>query len=257
MRRPLPVRSRPQVSPFSVPAQADTFGLQQICQVFKTKTELGGASGDVNEGSLGRPRNSVVFIRLEILQHMAIICINDMRSIPLVHHKRMLGILLEELPSLQEAGHITAEEALALHNGIVPTIIPGSSSMQQVLTDYERDPTLKHRYFPKAARLGWEQNQIRGLDLSQAEWLEHFRRLQKPLRPSEHAYVVERYINQVWYDIVRQDVEVPEKSHLVGSYYAMKGGFAGTGSWRLGDDRLLVKLNAERRGVVMSGLNDR
>lgn len=186
---------------------------------------------------------------------MATRCINDMRSILLVHDKRMLGILLEELPSLQEAGILTAEEVSTLQDGIVPTLIPGSSGMQQLLKDSEQDPILKDRYILQAARLGFGQDHYRGSDLSQDSWLDHLCRLQHPLRPSEHAYVVQQYVNQVWYDIIRQDVEINEKLHLVGSYYAINGTFAGTGPWRLGDDHLLVKLNEESKGIVMTGIS--
>jgi len=59
----------------------------------------------------------------DILKALAPLCFNDLRTIFLVHDKRMLGIVLQELDSLVYRHNVlTLEEAEMLRNGIVPTI---------------------------------------------------------------------------------------------------------------------------------------
>jgi hypothetical protein len=63
---------------------------------------------------------------LDILKALAPLCFNDMRTIFLVHDKRMLGIVLQEIQSLvHEHNVLTAEEGEILRHGIVPTFLPG------------------------------------------------------------------------------------------------------------------------------------
>lgn len=68
----------------------------------------------------------------DMLKALAPLCVNDLRSIYLVHDKRMLGIVAQELESLVEKHVLTADEAEMLQNGIAQTILAGSSELKEL-----------------------------------------------------------------------------------------------------------------------------
>jgi hypothetical protein len=70
----------------------------------------------------------------EILREVARICINDLRSIFLLHDKRFLGIILEEIGNLSEQGVVDLKEARLLRESIAPTYIPGSAAWLEAIS---------------------------------------------------------------------------------------------------------------------------
>ncbi|RAL16828.1 uncharacterized protein BO97DRAFT_420219 [Aspergillus homomorphus CBS 101889] len=72
-------------------------------------------------------------IPIDILRHLTLHCVNDMRSVPLIHDKRILGVLLQELDSLVGKNVLTAEQAAVLRHGVVPNINPGSPELNELI----------------------------------------------------------------------------------------------------------------------------
>lgn len=189
----------------------------------------------------------------ELLRTLSLYCTNDFRSILLVHDKRILSIILSELPTMVARGVLTPTDAEALRSGIIPSFLSGSKELRDLLETSKHDVSLKDTHLLKSIRAGVMAGHVKGADLTQAEWLQKLEGSQKPLRPNEEPYVVQTYLKQAWFDIVRPGIETEEKFHLVGMWYVINGEYEGTGIWRLGDDEMLVTLE-RRGGILMSGV---
>lgn len=84
-------------------------------------------------------------LSLEMLQHIALWCVNDIRTILLVADKRILGVVLQELDNLvNDLKVLTAEQARILRDGIVSTILPGSSELKTLISE-SRQPIPQER----------------------------------------------------------------------------------------------------------------
>lgn len=78
-------------------------------------------------------QHEMLALGYEMLQQLSLRCFNDMRTLLLVHDKRMLGIVLEELDALVARNVLLPSEANVLQRGICPTILPGSTNMAQFI----------------------------------------------------------------------------------------------------------------------------
>lgn len=107
----------------------------------------------------------------EILRHLALNSVNDMRSIFLVHDKRLLGIILQELNDLvNKHGVLTTKQSHILQEGIAPTIISGSSELEELVRQSAQSNKIKDGFIVKPARLGDNEGIIFGRDLSAEQW---------------------------------------------------------------------------------------
>lgn len=190
-----------------------------------------------------------------ILKQLATCCVNDFRNILLLHDKRILGIVQQELPNLVERKVLDTAEAQVLRNGIAETIIPGSDAMKSLLEELSQDPLQRHKYIIKPVR-GAACNGIRlGNQLDQEEWVSLLERsTSHALRPSEDAYVVQKLVDHLWCDIVRHEVQSSpeaEKFHLIGSCHMVNSKLLVFGPWRIGHT-VHVGLSKEGMGIVMS-----
>lgn len=187
-----------------------------------------------------------------ILQHIAGCCVNDLRNVFIIHDKRILGIIIDELPNLEARGILTPTERRQLENGIADTLLPGSGRLKELLALSKSDSTQKDGYIIKPVRDASGNGIKLAKHLSQQEWLELLeQQASKPLRPREGACVVQRLADHVWVDIVRhyEDSVQPERFHLTGTYHMINSKLGVFGPWRVGDE-VLVSLDGQ--GVVMS-----
>ncbi|KAH8821364.1 hypothetical protein F5884DRAFT_84107 [Xylogone sp. PMI_703] len=207
----------------------------------------------VDQCSLELFQEEIAQIDPLVLRQLATCCVNDFRNILLFHDKRILGIVLEELPSMVQRHRLSAEEAARLKAGIPTTLLPGTEHMRTLLEQSRSDAQLKDSYIVKPIRDAACQGIQLGKQLSQTEWLDNLERLsQKHLLPHEDTYIIQNVVKHVWYDIVRHDVEqVPggEQFHLIGSSHMINSSLYVNGPWRVGLD---VNVGLLKNGIVLS-----
>lgn len=213
------------------------------------------APQQIEQCSLELFQDECAEINTVILRKIATCCVSDLRTVFITHDKRLLGIIEQELPNLQERGVLTAEERQLLQHSIAHTILPGTSEMQAILKQSQADDSIRHKYIIKAVRDGFGTGIEMAKDLTQEEWL-HLLQKQaaKPLLPSEGAVVLQEIVDHVWYGIVRHDGEHAGKAkpfHLIGSYHMLNGKLGVYGPWRIGEE-LHSGLGGPGRGIVMS-----
>ncbi|KAH8703185.1 hypothetical protein BGW36DRAFT_288913 [Talaromyces proteolyticus] len=194
-------------------------------------------------------------IEPQILKQLATCCVNDFRNILLLHDKRILGIVQEEISNLVQQNILDANEARVLHNGIAETAIPGSKAMKQLLEKSHQDPLQRYKYIVKPVRDA-SCNGIRlGEQFDKDEWIALLERFAShPLQPSEDAYVVQKLADHLWCDIVRHDVHATpkvENFHLIGSCHMINSKLFVFGPWRIGHT-IHVGLSSAGMGIVMS-----
>jgi hypothetical protein len=195
-----------------------------------------------------------------LLRQIATCCVNDLRTIFLVHDKRFLGIILSELDHLVTRKVLNQQEAATISLCITPTILPRTPELATLITSCELDPKLKDAYILKAIRGGMGKEHILGDELDNTTWLQKLCGLRDADRSLEqNQYAIQRRIIQLEYDILRQnvkgrDVEIVEKFYLVSSYLTVNGGFVGSGPWRIGKRS---HLGAADQGIATFAFTDR
>ncbi|KAE8147207.1 hypothetical protein BDV25DRAFT_142964 [Aspergillus avenaceus] len=177
----------------------------------------------------------------DILRHIACHSVNDLRSIFLVHDKRLLGIILQELQDLVHKHQVlTLEQVDMLERGIAPTLIPSSPELEQLIS-HNRDDSIeiKDDFIVKPAGKGDSEGITRGRDMSVDEWNSVVMSMQKPREnPHDTQYIIQRLIHQPVFDLPLNEKQEICRTHLVGTYHAVNGRFAGLGVWRSGSGRL-------------------
>lgn len=175
-----------------------------------------------------------------ILRELSRCCFNDLRSIFLVHDKRMLGIVLQELEDLVSVQRImTVNEADTLRRGIALTIVPGSRTIHALTKMSGIWPGLKDEFVLKPIRSGKGAGILFGDELSYDEWLNHLVELKRPdLGGNISAYVIQRRVPQPLFDLW-MDIGTKTRSlYLVGTYMAVNGRYLGIGIWRASPRRV-------------------
>jgi hypothetical protein len=191
-----------------------------------------------------------------LLRKIATCCINDFRNILLLHDKRILGIVLDELDDLKARNVVTKEEGVKLKNGLAETLLPGTVALQNLLERSKADPKHKDAWIAKPVRDAACAGIKLGEDMTQDEWIALLEeQSERRLRPTEGAFVIQRLANHVWYDIVRHAVETsePKKFHLIGSHHLVNSRYNMFGPWRIGS-KVHVGLSGESKGIVMGSV---
>ena len=88
---------------------------------------------EVSQCSLELFQEELADLNPLVLRQLSTCCVNDLRNILLIHDKRILCIIREELASLVARQVLTEQEGQLLKNGIVETLVPGSLSMKELL----------------------------------------------------------------------------------------------------------------------------
>lgn len=194
---------------------------------------------EVHQIGLELHQRELLALQPEMLQQISLRCFNDMRTILLVHDKRMLGIVQQELRSLAERQVLTQAQANALDRGIADTILPGSPELFQLLDRCRASPDLRNKYILKPVRSGKGDGIVFGDDLSPTEWLSQLELLKDPqLNQGGSTLVVQRRIMPILYDIMLQSSGTTAKLPLIGTYHSVHGRYLGIGVWRSSPDRV-------------------
>ncbi|KAJ8128229.1 hypothetical protein O1611_g5408 [Lasiodiplodia mahajangana] len=174
----------------------------------------------------------------EMLRHISLVCFNDLRTLLLVHDKRMLGIVKQELGHLVQSGVLTPAQARVLDEGIVDTYLPNSLQLHTLLQISIASPSLKNEYILKPIRGGKGAGIIFGDDLTANEWECKLKSLHSQVPFSGSTYVVQRRVKHCLYDLVLPASEEKVRYPLVGTFHIMNGTFRGLGIWRASAKRI-------------------
>ncbi|KNB08950.1 hypothetical protein FOXG_09634 [Fusarium oxysporum f. sp. lycopersici 4287] len=192
-----------------------------------------------------------------VARQLSLTPLNDLRTVFIVHDKRLLGIIPEELPKMVSRGVLTAEEADIVADGITQTINPGSEGLQNLLRESKSDSDIKNYYIYKPCRDGMGHGIELGKNLTQEAWLERLEKLANPdvLRPHDDAAVIQRLVDHNWYDVVRHEVSTddgpkPNKFHLIGSMFMFQNRKFYPATWRMGLETHLG-ITSDKPGLVM------
>lgn len=205
--------------------------------VFELEGEL---LEDIHQVNLELHQRELRAMPIKVLRHLSLRCFNDLRVIFLVHDKRMLGIILQELDALvNRHGVLTPKQAEILREGISTTFIPGSSEISQLKKDCHHNPNLKDNFILKPIRSGKGAGILFGDELSPEDWQTKLEGCQQAtILPGQISYIVQRKIPQAVYDVYSRNSEESRKMHLVGTYHVVNGRYLGLGAWRSSPARI-------------------
>lgn len=203
------------------------------------RTPVGEVVEEIYQVGLELHQRELAALDPEMLRQICLCCFNDMRTILLVHDKRMLGIIKQELLSFVARGVLSVEQAEALDRGIADTALPGSPYMHDLLHQSLLNPKLKDDYLLKPVRGGKGAGIVFCEDLSAEAWLTALRDLQRAaLDPAGANFVAQRKVMQHNYDLVLNKSGEICTQPLVGTYHTVNGAYLGVGIWRSGSDRI-------------------
>ncbi|EER25309.1 hypothetical protein CPC735_019130 [Coccidioides posadasii C735 delta SOWgp] len=176
----------------------------------------------------------------EMLRQLALRCFNDLRTVFLVHDKRMLGIVLQELDALVgQHGVLSEDQARMLRDGIAETFIPGSPELEEFVLRCKSQPEAKDGYLLKPIRSGKGAGIIFGDEASEGEWKAKLDGLRRAaLTPGETSYIVQRQARQPTYPVLLSEDGGLQHNRMIGTFMAAHGKFLGLGIWRCGPERI-------------------
>ncbi|KAI0107994.1 hypothetical protein F4776DRAFT_417784 [Hypoxylon sp. NC0597] len=201
-------------------------------------TSEGEVVEEIHQVGLELHQRELLALQPEMLRQISLRCFNDMRTILLVHDKRMLGIVKEEIPSLVARGVLTEAQGHALDEGIAGTILPNSQMLGLLIETSQLSPKLKDNFIIKPIRSGKGAGILFGEDMSLNEWTSAL----QPLKSSDLALgsscVVQHRIVPRLYDLILDRSGERSRFPLVGTCYIINGEFLGLGTWRCSGDRI-------------------
>ncbi|KAI0546940.1 hypothetical protein F4679DRAFT_598063 [Xylaria curta] len=166
----------------------------------------------------------------DMLRQISLCCFNDLRTILLIHDKRMFGIVKKQA--------LTPDQAHALDEGIVDMFIPGSSQLNSLLQNSKSSQDLKNDYILKPIRSETGAGIIFGEDIASHEWEPRLENLKSQAQITEKTYVVQRRVRQCLYDLVLHAPGKKVQYPLVGTWHVINGRFCGLGTWRSSGNRI-------------------
>lgn len=202
-------------------------------------SSIGEHLQEIHQVGLELHQRELLALEPEMLRQLSLRCFNDMRTILLVHDKRMLGIVKQELGPLTERGVLTPAQAKTLDKGIADTILPGSTELGRLLRSCRECPSLKNEYILKPIRSGKGNGILFGEDLAPATWVSELENLRcRDPEAGKRLYVVQRKIKQLLYNVVLRGSGEKVKYPLIGTYHSTAGEYLGLGVWRSSADRI-------------------
>jgi hypothetical protein len=133
---------------------------------------------EIHQVGLELYQHELLALLRETLRAISLRCFNDLRTIFLVHDKRMLGIVREELNSLVDRSVLTEAQAAILRHGIAETFLPGSVEVMELARRCAELPGLRNDFLLKPIRGGKGAGIIFGDEVSNSEWISHLENLE-------------------------------------------------------------------------------
>ncbi|KAB5583168.1 hypothetical protein GE09DRAFT_946910 [Coniochaeta sp. 2T2.1] len=175
-------------------------------------------------------------IDFKMLCQLARNCVNDLRSTFFINDQRFLGVVYEELEDLVSRGTLTQAEADIVREGLAPSFLPTSTNWSKVIEECKADPAVKDQWVLKFARSGLSQGHVFGKVTDSKVWQEKLMAAQvSNCDPEGDSYVLQKYIEQMDYNVWSHLSNETERYHLVSSWFASNGRFMGIGGVRTAD----------------------
>ncbi|KAJ5144998.1 hypothetical protein N7448_002390 [Penicillium atrosanguineum] len=214
--------------------------------------DVGECLEEVLQLGLELYQRELLAMSFEMLQQISLRSFNDLRTVFLVHDKRLLGLVLEELDSLVARDVLSSRQAEILNRGLVHTIIPGSDKLERFMSSCQADVCIKDSYLLKPIRSGKGSGILFGDQVTQEEWVSLLQGMRDPrLKHGKTTYVVQKEIEQQKYDVLLEEDAGVESFPLVGTFHITNGVFLGLGLWRSGPGRICA---LSRGGAWMCSL---
>lgn len=203
-------------------------------------TQDGEIWEEIYQVGLELHQRELIALQPEMLRQISLRCFNDMRTILLVHDKRMLGIVRQEIPKMVSRRVLSLDQADALERGIVDTILPGSTRMSDLVAASKKSPQVKDRYLLKPIRSGKGDGIVFGDEMTPDQWVAVLASLGSPQVVAGVTCVVQKLIVPRTYDMVLKASEGMVQYALVGTYHVTNGRLLGLGIWRASNSRLVA-----------------
>lgn len=170
--------------------------------------------------------------------------INDMRTIMLVHDKRMLGLVRHQLVNLVTRNILSIQAAALLENSIAETCLPGTVEYQAASSS---DRTQQWLFKPAGSGKG--EGIIFRHDILEEEW-------QTLLSTNKLSHVLQRAVNHKKLSLVMpvEGAMTMVPWDIVGTFFMVDGYFNGFGPWRSSAEKICA---LSRGGSWMIGVCDR
>ncbi|KAK6859078.1 hypothetical protein PG995_004931 [Apiospora arundinis] len=205
-----------------------------------TDPQSGEIWEEVQQVGLELHQRELMGLDHELLRQISLRCFNDLRTILLVHDKRMLGIVREEAPRLLARGVLMTGQADSLRSGIAETLLPGSERLCDLLQACRASPQRKDGYILKPIRSGKGDGIVFGDELDHTVWISALDALSSPRLRLSSPYVVQRRIIHRLYDMVSKDSVGRIRYPLVGTFHIINGKLLGLGIWRASGERIVA-----------------
>ena len=192
---------------------------------------------EIHQLGLELRQHELAALDAEMLRQISLRCFNDLRTVLLVHDKRMLGIVKEELEDLKQRGVINNQQTQILDRGIADSILPGSASMKALLHNSKIRPDIKDDFLLKPVRGGKGVGILFGQDLPSDQWLTVLKDLQTPQMHDDVLYVIQRRIRPRLYDVLLRG-EKTVQNPLIGTWQIVNGQYRELGGWRSSSGRV-------------------
>ncbi|KAK6348732.1 hypothetical protein TWF718_006519 [Orbilia javanica] len=170
--------------------------------------------------------------------------INDLRTIMLVHDKRMLGLVRHQLVGLVTRNILSIQAAALLENSIAETCLPGTLEYQAAVGS---DRTQQWLFKPAGSGKG--AGIIFRHDVPEEEW-------QTLISTTKLSHVLQRAVDhkpqKLVMPVAGKMTTVPWD--LVGTFFMVDGYFNGFGPWRSSVEKICA---LSRGGSWMMGVCDR
>lgn len=231
------------ITPADLRLVPDSNGNVELCCLATAKadaseifhTAAGEAVERVHQVGLELHQRELVGLGRDMWRQISLRCFNDMRTVLLVHDKRMLGIIGQELADLVARGAITPAQAAALDRGIAHTILPGSPQLRQLRAESD---DARHDYILKPVRGGKGAGIVFCEEMTAEAWRAAIDGLQSPALVDGASLVVQRCVRQLLYDVVLKRTGEVGRYPLVGTYHVANGRYLGIGTWRSSPERI-------------------
>ncbi|KAH8126000.1 hypothetical protein FP744_10006197 [Trichoderma asperellum] len=201
-------------------------------------TDDGELVEEIFQVGLELHQRELVGLSLDMLRELCKLCFNDLRTIFLVHDKRMLGIIKQELQNQVMRGVLNQQQAAILDRGIADTYLPGSLEMRELIYHSEKHPDVRQNFLLKATRGGKGDGIVFGDEMTHEEWIAAMQRQVAPELGLDKACVVQRRIIPRRYDMVLKASGGKVQYPLIGTYLTVNGAYLGLGGWRSSNDRI-------------------
>ncbi|EEU35999.1 uncharacterized protein NECHADRAFT_49776 [Fusarium vanettenii 77-13-4] len=225
----------------------------RLCCIVKNRGDFGSSTNswifttnggeiweEIHQVGLELHQRELVALEPEMWRQLSLRCFNDMRTVLLVHDKRMLGIVKDEIPHLVARMVLTPSQAEALASGVVDTILPGSRRLHDLLELSRASPRLRHDYILKPIRSGKGDGIVFGDDVDADEWVAALEGLVSPKVVPGITCVVQRRIRPRLYDLALKASVGMVRYPLVGTYHVANGKLLGLGTWRASSGRIVA-----------------